>query len=123
VALAALREDAWCATPAGTGLHALVVGTCRSHGGYEPDLRHRSNDADVLLDLVRATGAVALLPALALPPADPVLAVRDVRDAVIRRRLMVVTRNGPRAPALDTFLAAVRDRAYRLDQDLTDRRT
>ena len=53
--------------PTGTGHHALVVGTCRSLGGYEPDLRHRSNDADVQLELVRTTGAVALMPA-ARPP-------------------------------------------------------
>ena len=115
VALATLRDDAWVTSAAGTGHHALVVGTCRSLGGYEPDLRHRSNDAEVQLDLVRTTGAVALLPALALPPADPALAVRDVTEATIRRRLMVITRNNPAAPALSTFLATVRDQAHRLD--------
>lgn len=111
VALAALRDDAWATSAVGTGHHALVIGACRSLGGYEPDLRHLSNDADVLLELVRATGAVTLLPALALPPSDPALAVREVGDAVVRRRLVVVTRDGPTAPALDAFLAAVRSHA------------
>ena len=117
VALAALRADAWTASPAGTGHHALVLGTCRSLGGYEPDLRHRSNDNNVQLDLVRTTGAVALLPALTLPSADPALAIRDIADAVIRRRLTIVTRNSPPAPALNTCLDAVRDRTDQLDQE------
>src|SRR3954465_9714690 len=41
-ALAPLGEDVWAASAPGTGHHALVVGPCRSLGGYEPDLRHRS---------------------------------------------------------------------------------
>jgi DNA-binding transcriptional LysR family regulator len=114
VAVAALRDDVWVAAAAGTGHHDLVVGTCRSLGGYEPDLRHRSNDADVQLELVRAAGAVALMPALTLPADDPALAVRDVAEAAIGRRLVVVTRDGPTGPALDSFLGALRDQAYRL---------
>jgi hypothetical protein len=58
--------------------HPQLVGTCRSLGGYEPDLRHRSTDADVKLELVRTAGAVALIPALTLPAPDPALAAGDV---------------------------------------------
>jgi DNA-binding transcriptional LysR family regulator len=114
VSVAALREDVWVASAAGTGHHALVVGTCRSLGGYEPDLRHRSNDADVQLELVRTAGAVALMPALTLPAADPALAVREVAEAVITRRLVVLTRDGPTTPALGAFLAAVTAQARSL---------
>jgi DNA-binding transcriptional LysR family regulator len=114
VHLAELREDVWASSGAGTGHRALVVGACRSLGGFEPDLRHRSNDADVQLELVRHTGAVALLPALTLPAADPALAVRDVAGAAVRRRLVVLTRDQPTAPALGAFLAAVTDGARRL---------
>ncbi len=121
VAVAALREDVWVASAAGTGHHALVVGACRSLGGYEPDLRHRSNDADVQLELVRAAGAVALMPALALPTADQALAVRDVAEAVISRRLVVITRDSPATPALNAYLAAVRGQAQRLAEDLAAR--
>lgn len=116
VAMSDLRDDVWVAAAAGTGHHALVVGTCRSIGGYEPDLRHRSNDADVQLEFVRTAGAVALMPAVTLPDVDPALAVRDVAEAEIGRRLMVVTRDGLAAPALTTFLAAVREQAHRLEQ-------
>ncbi|NYJ04592.1 LysR family transcriptional regulator [Petropleomorpha daqingensis] len=115
VAVGALRDDVWTASAAGTGHHALVLGVCRSLGGYEPDLRHRSNDADVQLELVRAAGAVGLLPGLTLPPGDPALAVRDVAEAVVSRRLMVLTRDSPTAPALGAFLATVRDRARLLE--------
>lgn len=114
VAMAALRQDVWVASATGTGHHALVVGTCRSLGGYEPDLRHRSNDADVQLELVRTTGAVALMPALALPATDPTLAVRDIAEAAVTRRLMIITRGSPTAPALDAFLTAVREQARRI---------
>lgn len=118
VAMTALRDDVWVASATGTGHHALVVGTCRCLGGYEPDLRHRSNDADVQLELVRTTGAVALMPALALPAADPAVALRDITEATISRRLMIITRDSPAAPALTTFLSAVREQARRLHPEL-----
>jgi hypothetical protein len=91
----------------------MVVGTCRSLGGYEPDLRHRSSDADVQLELVRVAAAVALLPPLALPTNDPALAIRDVAEATLRRRLVVVTRDNPPTPALTALLAAIMDQAPR----------
>ncbi|MFF4810769.1 LysR family transcriptional regulator [Micromonospora chersina] len=116
VPIAVLRSDVWTASDEGTGHHAMVVGTCRSLGGYEPDLRHRSSDADVQLELVRVGAAVALLPPLTLPADDPALAVRDVAEAAVRRRLVVVTRDAPEAPALTAFLAAVTDQASRIQQ-------
>ncbi|MGY1617201.1 LysR family transcriptional regulator [Geodermatophilus sp. SYSU D00691] len=122
-----LRDAVWTSSAVGTGHHAMVVGTCRSLGGFEPDLRHRSNDADVQLELVRRTGTVALMPALTLPPEDPALAVRDVADAAVGRRLVVVTREGPTAPALRTVLAAVSEQARELPrapgQDRSSART
>ncbi|MEU4420456.1 LysR family transcriptional regulator [Actinoplanes sp. NPDC024001] len=114
VPVAALRDDIWTASDEGTGHHAMVVGTCRALGGYEPDLRHRSGDVDVILDLVRIAGAVALLPAMTLPADDPGLAVRPVAEAAAGRRLFLVTRDGPAGPALTAFLAAVTDLAQRL---------
>jgi hypothetical protein len=49
------------------------------------------------------------MPPLALPAADPALAVRDIAEAAVRRRLMVITRASPATPALGAFLAAIRD--------------
>ena len=104
-----LRDDAWVASAAGTGHHALVLSTCRSLGGFEPDLRHRSNDADVQLELVRTTGAIALLPPLTLPDHDPLLAIRDIADGAVSRRLSLITREGPQPPALRAYVESVRD--------------
>ncbi|MCZ7374277.1 LysR family transcriptional regulator [Micromonospora sp. WMMC250] len=114
VAMADLRSDIWAASAEGTGHHAMVVGTCRALGGYEPDLRHRSNDADVQLELVRAATAVALMPALTLPRDDPALAVRDIAETTLRRRLVAATRDTPPAPALIALLAAVTDQVRHL---------
>lgn len=114
VAIAGLRPDVWTASADGTGHHAMVVGTCRALGGYEPDLRHRSNDAEVQLELVRAGAAVALMPPLALPLQDQAIAVRDVAETVLRRRLVVATRDTPPAPALTALLTAVTERVAAL---------
>ncbi|MCT2278718.1 LysR family transcriptional regulator [Micromonospora chalcea] len=111
VAVTDLRSEVWTASAEGTGHHAMVVGTCRGLGGYEPDLRHRSSDADVQLELVRAGAAVALMPTLTLPGDDPALAVRGIAETDLRRRLVAVTRDTPSGPALTAFLAAVTDRA------------
>jgi len=119
VAITALRDDVWAASDTGTGHHAVVEGTCRSLGGFDPDIRHRSNDADVQLDLVRTAGALALMPALALPSADPALTVRDIAEAHVTRRLMLITRAGPPTPALATFLTAVTTQAHHLHQPPT----
>jgi DNA-binding transcriptional LysR family regulator len=114
VAVAQLRSDVWAASAEGTGHHAMVVGVCRSLGGYEPDLRHRSNDADVQLELVRAAAAVALMPALTLPANDPAVAIRDVAEATLKRRLVAVTRGTPPAPALTALLTTVTDQVRTL---------
>jgi DNA-binding transcriptional LysR family regulator len=113
VAINALRDAVWTASAEGTGHHAMVIGTCRTLGGYEPDLRHRSNDADVQLELVRAGAAVALMPPLAMPARDPALAIRDIAETTVRRRLVTVTRDTPPAPALTAFHAEVSAQAGR----------
>ncbi len=118
VPLAALRGEAWVSSHEGTGHHAMVVGTCRALGGFDPDLRHHSNDAGVQLELVRLTGAVALLPLLTLPQPGAGLAYREVTGSVLGRRLFAVTRDGPPSPALTAFLTAVIAQA----RDLTDGR-
>ncbi|MFC7615387.1 LysR family transcriptional regulator substrate-binding protein [Actinokineospora soli] len=81
IPIPALRDEVWTASHTGTGHHAMIIGTCRAHGPFDPDLRHHSNDADVLLELVRRAGAVTLLPALTLPQHDdPDLAIRPIAN-------------------------------------------
>lgn len=114
VDITALRDAVWGASDVGTGHHAAVLNTCRSLGGFEPDLRYTSNDANVQLELVRLTGAVALLPGLTLPPAADGVVIRDVAGVTISRRLVAVMREGARSPALSAFATAVADEARRL---------
>lgn len=114
VALPDLRDETWVASAAATGHHAAVLGVCRSLGGYEPDIRHRSNDSDVQLELVRTTGAIALLPALTLPADDPRLAIRDVAGGEVGRRLSLITRTGPRSPGVRAYVDALRAAARSL---------
>lgn len=108
VPLPALRDAVWVASDRSTGHTAMVVSVCREHGGFDPDLRHRSSDAEAQLELVRHAGAVALLSDLAVPEDDPELALRDVAGASVGRRLHMVTRDGPRLPALREFVTDLR---------------
>jgi hypothetical protein len=53
------------------------------------------------------------MPPLALPAGDPALAVRDIAETTLRRRLVAVTRANPPAPALTALLDAVLSEARR----------
>jgi DNA-binding transcriptional LysR family regulator len=120
VALADLRDEVWVSSDETTGHHAMIVGTCRSFGGYEPDVRHHSNDADVQLALVQHAAAVALLPLLNLPPPNPALAYRPVAEADLGRRLFTVTRDAPLSPALTAFLTVVTAQATAISTPAPD---
>lgn len=109
VRLADLREEIWAASDRETGHTAMVLAACREHGGFDPDLRHRSSDAGAHLELVRHAGAVALLSDLSLPTQpDPLIAVRDVAEAPLGRRLFVVTRHGNQPRALRELIGHLR---------------
>jgi DNA-binding transcriptional LysR family regulator len=109
VPLAALRNEVWAAGDPGTSHRQVLARLCRTLGGFEPDLRHRSNDLLVLLTFVRRAGAVALLPDLVGADADPSLAVRGIEEQRIRRTIWALTRTGTATrPAVAAVLAAVR---------------
>ena len=78
------------------------VGNCREHGGFEPDIRHRTNDANVSLALVAKGLAVTLLPALAIPPGF------TTRPVPLSRAILAVTRAADAArPSTRALLAAL----------------
>ena len=114
MSITSLRDEAWVASASGTGHHALVLAACRELGGFDPELRHRSNDADMQLDIVRAAGAVALMPSLTVPLDDPTLAIRQVADATVARSLLLLTRDQPTPGALAHVLESIRTRARSL---------
>ena len=71
VPLAELAAQPWAACQPGTGHREMQIRTCRQLGGFEPDLRYASDDFLILLELVRTTGACALLPELVLGTRRP----------------------------------------------------
>ena len=110
VPVAALRDAAWAATQPGTGHREMHVHACRRLGGFEPDLRHASDDFLILLELVRTVGACALLPELALAYGAPGVAVRPPAEGRVEREVFLLTRS-TRPPALAAMTAALREAA------------
>lgn len=116
VPLAAVARETWTAGHPGTPWEAMVNRTCRELGGYEPDVRHRTNDAVVSLALIAAGEAVTLLPDLVFRQPHPGVAVRAIADAVVERRIFVATRAADaRRPSVQALLAAVDAAAAALD--------
>jgi DNA-binding transcriptional LysR family regulator len=106
VPLAELAREAWATGYPGGGMAALVRRVCNEHGGFEPDVRHETNELSMLLALVATGHAVTLLPELALIDIPPAVVVRPVADAELTRTLFTAVRAGAdRRPAL----AAVRE--------------
>src|SRR5262245_56124373 len=62
VPLSELAGEVWTTGHPGTPWEEMVTKTCRQLGGFDPDIRHRTNDAVVTLALVAAGMAVTLLP-------------------------------------------------------------
>jgi DNA-binding transcriptional LysR family regulator len=88
--------------------------TCRELGGFEPDVRHRTNDAGISLEVVAQGLAVGMLPDLALPARLRGIALRDIADAELSRAIFAATRTTDAArPSTQAVLAAVRDAATR----------
>jgi DNA-binding transcriptional LysR family regulator len=104
VAMRRLAGAGWSACQPGTGHRAMHVRACRELGGFEPDLRHASDDLLILLELVRSAGALALLPDLVLGLGTPGVAVRPLEEGAITREVFLLTR-ASRTPAV----AAVAD--------------
>jgi DNA-binding transcriptional LysR family regulator len=104
---AALASEAWTTGHPGMAWEEMTQRTCRALGGFEPDIRHRTNDATVSLALVAGGLAVALVPALAAPEAHPGLTFRDTG---VKRRILAVSRRADASrPSVQAVLAALRE--------------
>lgn len=107
VPMALLADEAWAASQPGTGHREMHIRACRRLGGFEPDLRYASNDFLILLELVRMTGACALLPDLVLDYGAPDVAVCGIAEGTIEREAFLLTR-ATRTPAVEVFAAALK---------------
>jgi DNA-binding transcriptional LysR family regulator len=117
VSLSALRDTPWAGGKADSHYGELTVRACRTLGGFEPDMRHRSNDLLMLLALVANGQAVTLLPDLVGAEREPAVAVRDIAEGELARTVFSAIRRGStRRPALMALRAALREEAQaRLD--------
>ena len=111
VRLAACEDAAWASGHRGTGLDAVVRNVCNRLGGFEPDIRHRSDDGLVLSALVASGRAIALLPSL-LAAAMPQITARRLREERLQRTIFTATRATiAAAPAVLAVREALRDTA------------
>ncbi|MGZ0152760.1 LysR family transcriptional regulator [Kribbella sp. WER1] len=104
IPLKQLGELPWAACQPGTGHREMHVRVCRELGGFEPDIRYSSDDFRILLELVRTTGAGALLTELAVDSGAPGVVVRLPAEGEVGRAVYLLTRR-TRTPAV----AAVAD--------------
>lgn len=102
-----LVDLAWAVCEVGTGHHEMHVRACREIGGFEPDIRVRSNDFYVLLEMVRRTGAGALLPDLVVDYDATDVRVLPLARSQAGREIFLLTRKS-RTPAIEAVAAALR---------------
>jgi DNA-binding transcriptional LysR family regulator len=115
VPLAELAGEAWVTGHPAMGWEELTQRACREHGGFDPDIRHRTNDATVSLALVARGLAVSLLPDLVVRGRHPGVALRGIAGVSVSRVIFAVTRTVDTArPSTQALVAAVRDAAAAL---------
>jgi DNA-binding transcriptional LysR family regulator len=109
VGLARLRDARWIGGVAGTQFAGVLPRACRA-AGFEPDIVHRADDAELHRALVAAGLGIGLLPALACTP-DP--GVRYARLAAAPRRhvTMLTRRSAGGRPALRAAVEALNSAA------------
>jgi DNA-binding transcriptional LysR family regulator len=118
VPLAELAGEAWTTGHVGMAWEETTQRTCREHGGFDPDIRHRTNDATVSLALVARGLAVTLLPDLALRGRHPGIALRRIAGDPVARAIFAVTRAADAArPSTQALVAAVRNAAAALPRN------
>jgi DNA-binding transcriptional LysR family regulator len=115
VPLSQLAGAVWSTGHRGTAWEAVTNRTCRELGGYDPDIRHRTNDAVVSLALVAQGQAVTLLPRLVHPELQSGVAVRTIAEGPMQRTVFAATRTADAArPSVLAMLASVRAVARQL---------
>ena len=111
VSIAACEDAAWASGHRGTGLDAVVRNVCNRLGGFEPDVRHRTDDGLVLNALVASGRAVTLLPAL-LVASLPGIIARPLREERLQRTIFTAARaTTSEAPAVIAVREALRHAA------------
>jgi DNA-binding transcriptional LysR family regulator len=112
VPLRELAGEVWATGHHGTGWDEMTERTCRHLGGFDPDIRHRTNDANLSLRLVAEGLAVTLLPDFVGPANHPGVVVRSIAEGPVQRAIFAATRTADaERPSVKALLAAVRTAA------------
>jgi DNA-binding transcriptional LysR family regulator len=115
VPLAELAGEPWATGHPAMGWEEMTRRACRELGGFDPDIRHRTNDATVSLALAARGLAVTLLPELVLWRRPEGLALRAIAEGAVERAVFAVTRTTDAArPSTGALIAAVRAAAAEL---------
>jgi DNA-binding transcriptional LysR family regulator len=118
VPLAKLAGEAWSTGRSDTLFADMLLRACRG-AGFEPNVQHRANDLQILLELVAAGHAVSLMPGLGNPGAIPGVTALPAAGHPLGRTIFTsVRRSSARQPAVEALLGALRAGAARLDQRL-----
>jgi DNA-binding transcriptional LysR family regulator len=109
VPVSELAGEIWTTGHRGTPWEEMTSGTCRQLGGFDPDVRHRTNDSVLSLALVAQGLAVTLLPDLNAPGRHPGVVARGIADGAVHRTIFAATRRtDAERPSVQALLAAVR---------------
>jgi DNA-binding transcriptional LysR family regulator len=109
VRLQDLSAEPWVSSDPGMGWNEVTTRICREHGSFDPNIRHRTNDAIVGLRLVGRGLAVMVIPQLAAAEPYPGVALRDISGASLKRTIFAATRTADaRRPSVCAVLGAVR---------------
>lgn len=115
-----LAEWRWITSREGTAGALSLTRLCAS-AGFTPRITHRSNNYDVVRELVIATGGAAVVPQLGHTP-DPRIEASTITRHRAHRTVLSVHRTGNTHPLLGDILRAVRGaRPHWLDRSRTDR--
>jgi DNA-binding transcriptional LysR family regulator len=117
VPLAELAGEAWATGHVGMAWDEMTRRTCRVLADFDPEIRHRANDATISLALVARGLAVTMLPDLPLPDRYRGIAVRPIAEGPVSRAIFAATRATDAArPSTQALLAAVRTAAAELPE-------
>jgi DNA-binding transcriptional LysR family regulator len=118
IALADLAGERWATSRSETAFAEMVVGTCRTLGRFEPEIRYRANNMSTLLSLVASSHAVAMIPGLGSAAGHAGVAMRKVAEEPLARRIFIAVRRAstPR-PALAAVADALAETAAAMDAE------
>jgi DNA-binding transcriptional LysR family regulator len=110
VALVGLAGAHWTTGHPGSPWEAVTIRACRELGGFDPDIRHHTNDAVISLMLVAGGLAVTLLPDLVMWGGSPGVVTREIAEGEVSRTIYAATRGADAArPSTRALLVSVHE--------------